>query len=118
MPIVSCTSATFCTAVGGDDNSDPIVTGDLALLQDGSQVHAVIQAELGAIDEAFRIALAQRDVDDSFAAFVPVEVQNGGKSVIYWLATGSDPASFSIPLKSPPTKVSLVAADCLMTISK
>ncbi len=30
--------------------------------------------------------LAQRDVDDSFAAFVPVEVQTGTKSSVYWLA--------------------------------
>ncbi|MGA2213767.1 MAG: M1 family aminopeptidase [Bryobacteraceae bacterium] len=62
--------------------------------------------------------LAQRDVDGSFAAFVPVEVQSGGKNNIYWLATGSDPAPFSLPLRSPPTKVTLAAADCLMTISK
>jgi hypothetical protein len=62
--------------------------------------------------------LVQRDVDDSFAAFVPVEIQAGGKSAVYWLATGSGPAPFSIPLKSPPTKVTLLAADCLMTTSK
>jgi len=62
--------------------------------------------------------LAQRDVDDAFSAFVPVEVQTGSKSDVYWLATGSDPAPFSIALKSPPTKVTLLAADCLMTTSK
>ena len=62
--------------------------------------------------------LAQRDVDESFAAFVPVEVQIGNKSTVYWLPTGTDPASFSIPLKSPPTKVTLLAANCLMTTSK
>jgi hypothetical protein len=59
--------------------------------------------------------LAQRDVDDSFAAFVPVQVETGGKSNVYWLPTGTDPAPFSIPLKSPPTKVTLLPADCLMT---
>jgi len=62
--------------------------------------------------------LSQRDVDDSFSAFVPVDVQAGGKSILYWLATGSDPASFSIPLKSPPSKVTLATADCLMTTAK
>ena len=62
--------------------------------------------------------LAQRDVDESFAAFVPVEVQTGNKSTVYWLPTGTDPASFSIPMKSPPTKVTLLAANCLMTTSK
>jgi hypothetical protein len=62
--------------------------------------------------------LVQRDVDDSFAAFVPVEVQTGNKSIVYWLAAGADPAAFSIPLKARPTKVTLLAADCLMTTSK
>jgi hypothetical protein len=72
----------------------------------------------GAPSGALSGALTQRDVDTAFTAFVPVEVQTRSKSAVYWLATGTDPASFSIPLKSPPTKVSLVAADCLMTISK
>ena len=62
--------------------------------------------------------VAQRDVDDTFTAFVPVEVQSGNKTDVYWLATGTDPASFSIPLKSPPTKVTLLAANCLMTTPK
>ncbi len=62
--------------------------------------------------------LLQHDVDDAFSAYVPVEVETGGESHVYWLATGSDPVAFSIPLKSRPTKVDLLAADCLMTISK
>jgi hypothetical protein len=49
---------------------------------------------------------------------VPVEVQTGSKSDVYWLPTGSDPVAFSIPLKSPPVRVSLLAANCLMTPSK
>ena len=63
-------------------------------------------------------ALVQRDVDDAFTAYVPVEVQTGSKSDVYWLPTGSDPVAFSIPLKSAPTKVSLLAANCLMITSK
>jgi len=62
--------------------------------------------------------VAQREVDDTFTAFVPVEVQTGSKTDVYWLATGTDPAPFSISLKSPPTKVTLLAANCLMTIPK
>jgi Peptidase family M1 domain len=62
--------------------------------------------------------IVQRDVDEAFSAYVPVEVQTGGKSNIYWLAAGSDPAAFSIPLKLRPTKVALVTADCLMTTAK
>jgi hypothetical protein len=63
-------------------------------------------------------SLVQRDVDDAFAAYVPVEVQTRSKSNVYWLATGSDPVAFSIPLKSPPVRVTLLATDCLMTTSK
>lgn len=63
-------------------------------------------------------SLAQSDVDDSFAAFVPVEVQSGNQSHVYWLATGSDPVPFSIPLKTPPGKVTLLTTDCLIRVSK
>lgn len=63
-------------------------------------------------------SIGQRDVDDSFAAYVPVEVQRGSERKVYWLATGGDPAAFSIPMKSPPAKVALLAGDCLMTTSK
>lgn len=62
--------------------------------------------------------IVQRDVDDEFSAFVPVEVDSRNASRVYWLAAGSDPAAFSIPLKAPPSKVALVAADCLMTLAK
>ena len=63
-------------------------------------------------------SIVERDVDEAFTAYVPVEVQTGNKSQVYWLPAGSEPVAFSIPLKSPPTKVALVAADCLMTIPK
>jgi hypothetical protein len=63
-------------------------------------------------------SLVQRDVDEAFAAYVPVEVQTGSKSDVYWLATGSDPVPFSIPLKASPVRVSLLTANCLMTTSK
>lgn len=56
----------------------------------------------------------QRDVDEDFSAFVPVEIQNGKQKTVYWLPTGSDAVPFSIPLKTPPTKVTLLAADCLV----
>ncbi len=63
-------------------------------------------------------SLVQRDVDEAFSAYVPVEVQTRNKSQVYWLATGSEPVAFSIPLKSPPIRVALLATDCLMTTSK
>jgi len=63
-------------------------------------------------------SLVQRDVDEAFAAYVPVEVQTGNKSDVYWLPTGSDPVAFSIPLKASPVRVSLLTTNCLMTTSK
>jgi hypothetical protein len=63
-------------------------------------------------------SLVQHDVDEAFSAQMPVEVQARGGSKVYWLATGSDPVAFSIPMKTPPAKVALVADDSLMTISK
>jgi len=62
--------------------------------------------------------VSQRNVEDDFTAFVPVEVQTAKQRSVYWLPTGSDPIPFSIPLKTPPTKVALLSNDCLMTVSK
>jgi aminopeptidase N len=62
--------------------------------------------------------LSQSDVDDSFTAFVPVEVQTGKQKSVHWLATAGDPSSFSIPLTAPPSKVSILTADCLVRTSK
>ncbi|MGP0071248.1 MAG: M1 family metallopeptidase [Bryobacteraceae bacterium] len=62
--------------------------------------------------------LVQRDVDEAFTAYVPVEVQTGTKTTVYWLPTANDPVPFSIALKSPPTRVALLADSCLMTTSK
>ena len=58
--------------------------------------------------------LAQTDVDDNFTTLVPIEVQTGRLKSVYWFATGSDTVSFTIPVKAPPTKVSLLTADCLL----
>ncbi|HEX5228922.1 MAG TPA: M1 family aminopeptidase [Bryobacteraceae bacterium] len=63
-------------------------------------------------------SLVGRDVDDAFTAYVPVEVQARSGNKLYWLAAGSDPVAFSIPLKTPPARVALLANDSLMTISK
>ena len=62
--------------------------------------------------------VSQRDVMDDFTVLVPVEVQSGRQRTVHWLATGSDPTPFSIPLKVAPTRVTLLAADCLMTTPK
>ena len=60
--------------------------------------------------------VTQRGVDDDFTALVPVEILTGRQRSVHWLATGTDPVPFSIPLKAPATRVALLANDCLMTI--
>jgi hypothetical protein len=47
-----------------------------------------------------------------------VEVQTGRQKAVYWLATGNETVPFSIPLKVPPTKVTLLANDSLITTWK
>ena len=59
--------------------------------------------------------VAQRGVEDDFAALVPVEVLTGRQKAVYWLSTGNEAVPFSISLKLPPTKVSLLANDALIT---
>jgi hypothetical protein len=63
-------------------------------------------------------SLAEQDVDGSFTASVPVEVQTSRQTDVYWLPTGSDPAAFSIPMKSRPARVTLLVNNCLMTVAK
>jgi peptidase M1-like protein len=62
--------------------------------------------------------IAQKDVEDDFSALIPVEVQTRAGKKTYWLETGSDPVSFSIPMKVAPTRVVLALSDCLMTAAK
>ncbi|HEV2690007.1 MAG TPA: M1 family aminopeptidase [Bryobacteraceae bacterium] len=62
--------------------------------------------------------IVQRDVEDDFSALIPVEVQSRAGKKTYWLATGSEPVSFSIPMKVAPAKFGLVFNDCLMTAAK
>ena len=62
--------------------------------------------------------ISQANVGEDFTALVPVEVQTGRRSTVYWLPTSSDPVPFNIPLATPPTRVALLANDCLMTLSK
>jgi Peptidase family M1 domain len=59
--------------------------------------------------------LGETDVAEDFATSVPVEVQTGRQKSVYWLTAGSEPVPFSIALKQPATKVTLLMADCLIT---
>jgi len=58
--------------------------------------------------------LTESGVPEEFAASVPVEVQTGKQKSVYWLTAGSEPVPFSIALKQPATKVTLLTADCLI----
>jgi aminopeptidase N len=52
--------------------------------------------------------ITQSDVDDEFTTLVPVEIQTGrAPAVVHWVRATSDPATFTIPLTQPPTKVAL-----------
>jgi len=52
--------------------------------------------------------VTQTDVDDDFSALVPVEIQvTRARSITEWVRAGSDPATFSVPLRQPPLKVTL-----------
>ncbi len=61
--------------------------------------------------------VTQSGVDDQFSAFVPVEIDTGGrKPVLQWVETGSDPSQFSWVLKEKPVRVSLPSGATLATI--
>jgi aminopeptidase N len=52
--------------------------------------------------------LTQSDVDEDFSALVPVEIQLArGQTITHWVASASDPVTFTVPLKEPPAKVLL-----------
>jgi len=47
-------------------------------------------------------------VEGDFSALVPVEIRlAGGQTITHWVRCGSDPASFSVPLRQPPVRVTL-----------
>lgn len=52
--------------------------------------------------------ITQSDVDDNVTVSVPVEIQIArGNTITEWVRTGSDSATFSVPLKQAPLKVAL-----------
>jgi hypothetical protein len=52
--------------------------------------------------------ITQIGVDDEFSVVVPVEIQVArGKVITQWVRTGSSPATFSVPMQAPPSKVIL-----------
>jgi hypothetical protein len=52
--------------------------------------------------------LTQSGVDDDFSAWTPIEIRFGkGPSIIKWIASSSEPATFTMTLKLAPSKVTL-----------
>ena len=52
--------------------------------------------------------VTQTDVDQDFSVLVPVEIQVAhGCTQTEWVRTGGGPATFTVPLKQPPLKVTL-----------
>lgn len=50
----------------------------------------------------------QSGVDSDFSAVAPVEIQTGrGRSIVEWVRTSDEPATFSVTLAAPPLKVTL-----------
>jgi hypothetical protein len=58
-------------------------------------------------------------VDDSFSAFVPVEVQaRGAKPATYWLQTDSEPVTITVPLKQAPLAVVLDPTGTVLAVKQ
>lgn len=52
--------------------------------------------------------LTQSGVDDDFSVYTPIEIRFArGPSITKWVASGGDPATFTMTLKQPPSKVTL-----------
>lgn len=61
----------------------------------------------------------QSGVEDDFTVEVPVEVYQGrGAPLTQWVRTSSEPASFTLNLKQPPTRVALPAGTGVLAIRR
>ena len=55
-----------------------------------------------------RGTITQSEAGEDFGVLAPVEIQTGrGRSITEWVRTGSEPATFTVVLRSPPLKVTL-----------
>jgi aminopeptidase N len=52
--------------------------------------------------------ITQTDVDEDFTTMAPVEIQIAkGRSIMQWVRTSSEPSTFTVSLRQPPSKVTL-----------
>jgi hypothetical protein len=65
------------------------------------------------------VTVAQSGVDEDFSASVPVEVQFGRmKPTVHMVRTSSEPATFTIPARQGPAKVTLDPSNSLLAVKK
>ena len=65
------------------------------------------------------VTVEQSGVDEDFGATVPVEIQIGRlKPITRLVRTASEPVVFTIPVRQPPTKVSLDPAGSVLALKK
>jgi hypothetical protein len=59
--------------------------------------------------------ITQADVEADFSTLAPVEIEVArGQTITQWVRTGSEPATFSVPLKQAPLKVALDPHDAVL----
>ena len=52
--------------------------------------------------------ITQTEIAEDFSTWIPFEIQfPKGKPIVHWVKTGNDPASFSVAVREPPSKVLL-----------
>ncbi len=65
------------------------------------------------------ISVKQSEVPDDFGVLVPVEIHMArGKSIVKWVATGTEGDSITLTLRQVPTRVLLDPASCVLAVKK
>ncbi|MBI4876365.1 MAG: hypothetical protein HY822_17145 [Acidobacteria bacterium] len=60
--------------------------------------------------------ISLREVDEHFGAEVPIEIQfRRGKPIVHWVHATTEPSSFTLNLKQPPTRVVLAPGDAILS---
>jgi hypothetical protein len=66
-----------------------------------------------------RVTITQDGLEPDAGVYVPVEIQFArGKSITRWVRTGSEPATFDMPLRQAPAKVVLNPGLSVLAVRK
>ena len=81
-------------------------------------VSTSMRGKAPAID--FTVTVRQSDVPDDFVAETPLEIRpaGGGKPIVRWVHTSSEPAVVTVKLKAKPQKVELAPGMALLMKGK